>query len=254
MDCITPKAHVLIVDDDPSLRWTMSLILERKGYTVETAANGAEAVERVRERPYDIVLMDIRMPVLNGVQALKQIKALRPQTVVSMMTAYAIEDLIQDALDEGAFAILDKPVEIEQVVAHIERSMAARQSALILIVDDDQTTHNTLQDILKQQGYKVCMAHSSDEAIAMVRETPYDILLIDLQLPELNVLETHLAIKEVHPQAVTIVFTGRPQSTTQLAEQAVKHNAYACLKKPLDIDWLLELIGEIVAQKGGDTY
>lgn len=141
MDCATPKAYVLIVDDDPSLRWTTSLILECEGYPTDTAANGAEAIERVQERPYDVVLMDLCMPVLNGVQALKQIKALRPQTVVVMMTAYAVEDLIQDALGEGAFAILDKPVDIEQIIAVIEESMAARQSALILIEGGGSRRH-----------------------------------------------------------------------------------------------------------------
>ncbi len=227
----------------------MSLILERKGYAVETAANGAEAVERVQERPYDIVLMDICMPVLNGVLALKQIKSIRPQTVVAMMTAYAVEDLIQDALVEGAFAILDKPVEIEQVIALIEKSMESRRSALILIVDDDQATRDTLRDILKKKGYRICIARSGEEAIAMARETPYDIVLIDLKLPELNGLETYLAIKDIDPQAIAIIFTAYPQDTAQLAEQAIKHNAYAYLYKPLDIDRLLELIGEIINQK-----
>jgi two-component system response regulator HydG len=247
-----PKTSVLIVDDDQSLRWTMSLILEHKGYVVETAADGAEAVARVQERPFDIVLMDIRMPVMNGVQALKQIRVIRPQTVVVMMTAYAVEDLIQDALIEGAFAILDKPVEIEQIINIIGTSVKVRQSALILVVDDDQATRITLQNRLTKQGYKVCTAGSGKEAIAMADETTYDILLIDLNLPELNGLETSLAIKEIRPQIVAIIFTAYPQDMAQLAKQAIQHNAYACLYKPLDIDYLLELIREVAGQNKGD--
>lgn len=174
MERTTPKATVLIVDDDPSLRWTMSLILERKGYVTETAADGAEAVARIREKPFDIVLMDIRMPVLNGVQALRQIKVIRPQTVVAMMTAYAVEDLIQDALSEGAYAILDKPVDIEDVIALIEKSLKARRSILILIVDDDQPTRDTLYNILTKQGYEVCLARRGKDAVALARAQTFD--------------------------------------------------------------------------------
>ena len=123
---------ILVVDDDDSLRRTLALILKHKGYPIETAADGAEAVARVRECPFDMILMDIRMPVLNGVQALKQIMAIRPQAVVAMMTAYALEDLIQDALAEGAFALLTKPVEIEQVMDLIEQARQARQGKIVL--------------------------------------------------------------------------------------------------------------------------
>ena len=249
MELKTPKTTVLIVDDDPSLRWTMSLILERKGYVAETAADGAEAVARIRENPFDMVLMDIRMPVMNGVQALKQIKTIRPKTIVTMMTAYAVEDLIQDAMEEGAFAILNKPVEIEEVIALIERSLKARQSALIMIVDDDQDTRDTLRNILTTQGYEVCMVCRGEDAVSLAREKTFDILLIDLKLPEMNGLETYLAIKEIRPQTVAIIFTAYPQDMAQLAEQAIKNNAYACLYKPLDIDQLLALIHGIVTQK-----
>jgi two-component system response regulator HydG len=251
MDPKTSKTSVLIVDDDPSLRWTMSLILEHKGYAAETADDGAKAVDHVRKHPFDMVLMDIRMPVLNGVQALKQIKAIRPETVVAMMTAYAMEDLIRDALDEGAFAILNKPVEIEEVIALIEKSIKVKQSALIMIVDDDRALCTILQGILKEQGYETRMAGSGKDAIALASTITFDILLIDLKLPEINGLETYLAIKEIQPRAVAIIFTAYPQDTAQLAEQAIKNNAYACLYKPLDIDRLLALIGEIVAQKKG---
>jgi two-component system, NtrC family, response regulator HydG len=249
MEPVTPKTSVLIVDDDPSLRWTMSLILQRKGYVTETAANGAEAVAIIRENPFDMVLMDIRMPVMDGVQALKQIKAIRPHTVVTIMTAYAVDDLIQDALDEGAFAILNKPVEIEEVIALIKQALQDKQSALIMIVDADQSMRSLLQEILTREGYNVCLTGSGEDAIALARTRTFDILLIDLKLPELNGLETYLAIKAIRPHIVAIVFTAYPQDMTQIAEQALKNNAYACLYKPLDIDRLLALIREIVEQK-----
>ncbi|MBN1582859.1 MAG: response regulator [Anaerolineae bacterium] len=235
------KTSILIVDDDDSLRRTMTLILTHKGYAVESALDGAQAVELVRAHPFDMVLMDIRMPVVNGVEALKQIRAIRPEAVVTMMTAYAVEDLIEDALAEGVFALLDKPVEIDQVIALIEQARQARQGALVLVVDDDRGTCTMLEDVLLQAGYRVCTAHSGQEAIDRAHRTAYDILLIELNLPVLNGLETYLAIKKIHPQVVAIVFTTCPK---QVAELALDNNAYACLSKPLDIDRLLDLIRE----------
>lgn len=240
-----PDTSILIVDDDASLRRTMALILTHKGYNVETAINGAEAVERVRARPFDMILMDICMPVLNGVEALKQIRDIRPHAAVTMITAYALQDLIQDALTEGAFALLEKPVEIDRVVALTEQARQMQQSMLILIVDDDPETRTTLQHILEQQKYRICTACSGEAAIAQARQTPYDILLIDLELPVLNGLETYLTIKEILPEAIAIVFTALSKKTNKLNKQALHSGAYACLYKPLDIDHLIELIHEI---------
>lgn len=249
MNHIPAQTTILIVDDDASLRRTLALIFQHKGYTVETADDGVQAVERVCARPFDMILMDIRMPVLDGVRALRQIKAIRPQAAVTMMTAYAVEDLIQDALAEGAFALLTKPIEIEQVIAFVEQSRQGQQGKLIMIVDDDQATRTALQSVLGKKGYRVCTACSGEEAIARARETAYDILLIDLHLPALNGLETYLAIKEISPLTVAIIFTAFPRDMAQLAEQAISHNAYACLYKPLDIDRLLDLVQEIANKK-----
>lgn len=245
MSHIPSKTSILIVDDDANLRRTLALILQHKDYVVETAADGVQAVEWVRERPFDMVLMDIRMPVMDGVQALKQIKGIRPQTAVTMMTAYAIEDLIQDALDQGAFALLNKPVEIDQVIALVEQAWRSRQSKLILLVDDDPAIRITLYEILTQKGYHVCTAGSGEDAIVQAHQKAFDILLIDLKLPTLNGLETYLAIKEFCPQTVAIVFTAFPLEVSHLAQQALDSNAYTYLCKPLDIDQLLELIREI---------
>ncbi len=74
------------------------------------------------ERPFDTVFMDIKMPSMDGVAAYRGIKRIRPGAVVVMMTAYAVDDLVDEALQEGAYGILYKPLDIERVIAVIERA------------------------------------------------------------------------------------------------------------------------------------
>lgn len=116
------KANILIVDDNIDMCKTMSLILRAGGYTVDTAKDGPDAIEGVRQEPFDIVFMDIRMPLMNGVESYKEIKKIRPETVVVMMTAYSVEELIQEALQEGAYDIVYKPLDMEKTIALIEEA------------------------------------------------------------------------------------------------------------------------------------
>ena len=102
----------------------MSFILERKGCAVAIAENGLKAIEIAKNNPFDIIFMDIKMPFMNGVEAYKQIKKIRPGVKVVMMTAYAVEDLIGQALAEGAFGILYKPLDIQKMLDIIEKGMA----------------------------------------------------------------------------------------------------------------------------------
>jgi len=108
--------RVLIVDDNTSLCKSMSFILKRKGYAVTTAKDGYNAIKRVKERSFDMILMDIKMPHLNGVETFRRIKKIRPEAKVMMMTAYAVENLVQDALREGVYGVIHKPLAIEKLV------------------------------------------------------------------------------------------------------------------------------------------
>ena len=121
------KPNILIVDDNVSLCKTMSLILRRNGSEVITANDGPEAIERVRDRPFDIIFMDIKMPSMDGVETYRRIKKVRPEAVVTMMTAYAVDDLVQDALEEGAHTVLYKPLDIAQVLGLIDEIVARKQ-------------------------------------------------------------------------------------------------------------------------------
>ncbi len=243
------KANILIVDDNISQCRTMSFILEDKGYSVTTAHNGPDAITIVKKSPFDIIFMDIKMPLMNGVETYKKIKEIRPEARVMMMTAYAVEDLIQEALQEGAYGIIYKPLDIGRVIGTVEKASKNKQGALILVVDDDPFTCTTLKNMLIEKDYKVAIAHTGEEAIATAQEKAFDIIFIDMKLPTLNGLETYLAIKKVNPEAVAVLMTGFRQEMADLVEEALDKNAYTCLYKPLNMSDLISLTSEILERK-----
>lgn len=193
--------------------------------------------------------MDIKMPIMNGVETYKRIKKINPKTVVIMMTAYAVEELADEVLQEGAYGVIYKPLDIENVSTLIEKVRNKRQGALILVVDDNLGICNTIKSILIKKGYNVDIAQSSEEAILMAKELKYNLIFIDMKLPIINGLETYLSIKEINPEVVAIMMTGYRQEMNDLVKQALENNAYICLEKPFDMDDILQLISDIEKKK-----
>jgi DNA-binding NtrC family response regulator len=243
------ESNILIVDDNIGQCKTMAFILERNGCAVTTADNGPGAISIVEKSPFDIVFMDIKMPIMNGVETYKEIKKIRPGTKVIMMTAYAVEDLVQEALQEGAYAIIYKPLDIEKMLELVKKANEAKQGGLILVVDDDPGTCTTLKNILVKKGYNVGIAYTGEEAITMVQKKTFDILFIDMKLPTLNGLETYLAIKKICPETVAVFMTAYRREVADLVEEAINNNAYTCLYKPLDMSEVLGLTSEILKKK-----
>ena len=117
---------MLIVDDNSELCETLADILGMAGFYVESAEGGKEGIEMVKERFFNVVLMDIKLPGMNGVDAFKAIKKISPKTRAIMMTAYAVEELIEEALNACAFTVLYKPFDMDKVLDLIKRAMKAR--------------------------------------------------------------------------------------------------------------------------------
>lgn len=117
---MSDKPSILIVDDNESFCKTMSLVLKRKNYKVTTAEGGREAIKETEKKPFDMIFIDIKMPQMNGVETYKRIKRIRPEASVVMMTAYAVDELVKEALEEGADGIIHKPIDIQEVMSFIE--------------------------------------------------------------------------------------------------------------------------------------
>ena len=115
--------HILVVDDDPSHRIMLKTLLSGWGYAVSEADDGAGAIQKVHERPFDLILMDIRMIKVSGLEALPEIKALNPAIPVIIMTAYSSVETAVGALKAGAYDYLTKPLDFDELRITMERAM-----------------------------------------------------------------------------------------------------------------------------------
>ncbi len=116
-----PRLRILVVDDQSSVRELLRAVLESDGHDVDEAPDGASAVERLKSEFHDLAIMDIRMPGLDGVEALARMKEISPETGVVMMTAYASVETAVKAMKLGAFDYITKPIDIEEVRSVIRK-------------------------------------------------------------------------------------------------------------------------------------
>ena len=121
------NAKVLIVDDDENIRSTMKAILEDEGYIVDLAATGREAVEKTQKAAYNIALLDIRLPDMEGIELLKLMKDATPRTRKIMVTGYPSMQSAITALNKNADAYLVKPVNIEKLLITVKEQLQLQE-------------------------------------------------------------------------------------------------------------------------------
>lgn len=124
-------ARILVVDDDASIRSTLSAILEEEGYVVDTAENGEEAIKKSNTRFYNLVLIDIRLPDMEGTQLLTALKETTPPMVKIIVTGYPSLRNSVEAVNKGADGYVFKPVDVEKLLrtikAHLEKQQEAKK-------------------------------------------------------------------------------------------------------------------------------
>ncbi|MDP3296971.1 MAG: response regulator [Thermodesulfovibrionia bacterium] len=118
---------ILIIDDQVAPRESIRMILKDK-YAIAMAAEATEAFKYMAENPVDLVLLDIRMPKIDGITALKEIKRKHPETEIILLTAYATHETTQKALKSGVFGCLIKPFDKDELLDIIDRALKKRHS------------------------------------------------------------------------------------------------------------------------------
>ena len=239
--------RILIVDDDPMMAGTLRDILRVKGYQAEMAHGAPQALDMVERQAFDCVLSDIRMPGGSGVDLYRAIEARRPDLPVVLMTAYSTSALVQEGLNAGAIAVLDKPLDLSLLLGFLS---SLRRERPIAIVDDDPQFCQTLGDILRARGFAVLQI-TDPHGVAQRVEGEGQIVLLDMRLNGVNGLDVLREIRKRHPHLPVILVTGYRQEMTTAIEAALEIGAYTCFYKPLQIEKLLQALTEIHHQELG---
>jgi DNA-binding NtrC family response regulator len=129
------KGNILIVDDDPSIRKVMAAILEEKGYRVDTAETGKIAIQKSKTKFYNLALLDIRLPDMEGTELLTQMKQTTPPMIKIMVTGYPSLQNAVEALNRGANAFIIKPLNIDQALGIIEKLLEKQRESLTMTQD-----------------------------------------------------------------------------------------------------------------------
>jgi DNA-binding NtrC family response regulator len=261
--------HVLIVDDDPALLAALpeALRLRMAGVTVDTADSGAAALDRIAARDYDVIVIDVKMPGMDGLALLAEIRARRPDTPVLMITGHGEHALAIQALRGGAYDFIQKPIDRDHFVAALSRAMRAhalnrrvkdRQVALerctgeleqivekfgrgseqprVLIVDDDPALLQALPQALQLRMAEVTVetADSAAAALDRIAARDYDAIVTDIKMPGMDGLALLAEIRRRQPDTPILIITGHGEY--DLSVRALRGGAYDFIQKPIDRD------------------
>jgi two-component system response regulator (stage 0 sporulation protein F) len=127
-ETLIQAATILVVDDEENAREGLSKILSKEGYVVETAANGKEAIDTIKRHNFDLVITDMRMPLMDGFEVLREIKKMDEGIGVIMITAYGEVESYLEAMNMGAFEYINKPVRVNELKRVITKVLEGRRS------------------------------------------------------------------------------------------------------------------------------
>jgi len=141
------EASILIVDDDEGTRESLSFIFKRKGYEIDTAGTGEEAIKKVKKRFFNVVLLDIKLPDMKGVELLAPLKVLHPDMVMIMMTAHASQETAISALNQGASFYFTKPLNMDEVLSILREVMEKQR----LVIENRQLLQEVQRELAERK-------------------------------------------------------------------------------------------------------
>jgi DNA-binding NtrC family response regulator len=234
------RTRVLVVDDDPSVRETLIANLELDDrFEVVGAEGGEQALGLVEMDPFDVVLSDVRMPGMNGVELFRALVKMRPGMPVILMTAFALEGLVQQAVREGVFTVLTKPTSVDTVsntLAH-----AARRP-IVLVIDDEASVAFATVETLRGAGVRAAAAYDGEAAVHAVAHGTVDVCVLDMVMPGLST-EDVLQLVRMADESISFIAILSDEAPAALFKLA--GHLEGMLSKPVEAGALIDAIARV---------
>jgi len=230
---------ILVVDDQIDIRELLYDMLTKKGYKVIATHNGAEALNLVKEKNPDLVLMDFSMPDATGVEVLNSIRSFNQKIKVVMLTGLGTEELEKEARLAGASGFLRKNLGLDVIVKAIDQLLEtdiSYKKETILVVDDNPEICSLLKDYLAKKGYSVITVGSGEEALEKFKSIRPILIMLDIGLPGMDGIMTLRRIREIDEKVGVIMITGVKDQ--EAFEQVQDLGVYEYIVKPFDLNYL----------------
>lgn len=238
------RESVLIVDDDRIIREELHRELTRQYFKPLVAADGTEALEIFRREEVDIVLLDVKLPDMDGLDVLKEMKEERPGSQVIVITGMGNQEIAIKSLRAGAIDYIDKPIDMDELSAALGRALEKLAETeeifyrnRLLLIDDEKQIVKPLQKFLEKEGYEVLVAYSGGEGLKIIEEKKIDVLITDIKMDDMDGIEVLRRAKQLYRDIEGIIITGFKDQ--ELAIRSLRAGALDYINKPLNLDEVL---------------
>jgi DNA-binding response OmpR family regulator len=251
-------AKILVVDDERVFCELLKTLLKSHGHEILTAYGGREALDVFKQHRPQFTLLDLRMPEMDGLEALKQLRAIDPKATVMILTAWGTDEMEQQARKLGAVDFLSKGLSLDTILTSLERVLkqshqAIEQTAppsrqtdapagmlrtdIILLVDEKPQTRDPFAQFLTQHGYHVLVAQDGPTALKLVEKERPQLVVLDMEIRGTQGVEMLRTLRKQNYAGGVILLTGSQDG--KLLKEVVDLGSVDILGKPVDPERLM---------------
>ncbi len=237
---------ILVTDDEKMNRMNTKFVLEKAGYEVITANSGKECLGVLGEVPVDLLLLDVEMPEMDGIQTLEEIRK-NPslsELRVAFLTASGSQDDMSEAIRLGAKGFIKKPLRPKEMIAAVEDALAEKDNLLMLVIDDEPMNHMMMKKIF-DGIYQVSSVSSGEEGLDFLQENEPDIILLDYKMPGIDGEETFAGMKQMDRVRGVPVVVLTADDDREVEKRLFRMGVMDFIRKPFDAEIVRERVHRI---------
>jgi two-component system, NtrC family, response regulator HydG len=234
--------RILVVDDDVDNAQSLGELFELEGHVPLVVHSGEDAIKAYMHESFDLAFMDVMMPGLNGVESFLQIRSMRPEAKVFMMTGYSVEELLQQAIAQGAMGVLSKPMDVRSLLNMVGE---VGQDGLVVAPGFGDNYAQRLQALINDSGIKCTLVSDSNEPFPAPSED--NLTILDLHQPLIDTMGYYTALRKSGHMPATIIVTPNSDESTEGRAALRDLSVTGILNKPFDPMELLARLETLAA-------